>query len=91
MVLGDPGKRPRRGARIGLLCLHAPDQVSDFSAVEVLSPQGDLREAAANLYAAIRRLDACHLDLIIASPVPETGLGVAIMDRLRRAAATFES
>ena len=39
----------------------------------------------------IRRLDAQRLDLILAEPVPETGLGQAIMDRLRRAAAHFET
>ena len=44
-----------------------------------------MREAAANLFAAIRRLDALNLDLILAEPIPEIGLGRAIMDRLRRA------
>jgi L-threonylcarbamoyladenylate synthase len=54
---------------------------------EVLSPSGDLREAAATLFAKLRRLDEAGLDLILAEPVPEIGLGVAIMDRLRKAAA----
>jgi L-threonylcarbamoyladenylate synthase len=58
-----------------------------FDHVEVLSKKGDFREAAANLFAAIRRLDAAKLDLILAEPVPEVGLGRAIMDRLRRASA----
>jgi L-threonylcarbamoyladenylate synthase len=53
--------------------------------VEVLSRDGDLREAAIHLFAALHRLDALGLDLILADPVPETGLGLAIMDRLRRA------
>jgi L-threonylcarbamoyladenylate synthase len=44
-----------------------------------------MKEAAANLFAAIRRLDALNLDLIIAEAIPEVGLGRAIMDRLRRA------
>ena len=56
-----------------------------FCDVEVLSPEGDLREAAVNLFAAIRRLDALNLDVILAESVPEVGLGRAIMDRLRRA------
>ena len=56
-----------------------------FHHVEVLSKKGDLREAAANLFSAIRRLDALNLDLILAESVPEVGLGRAIMDRLRRA------
>ena len=55
--------------------------------VEHLSSTQDLREAAANLYGAMRRLDEAALELIVAEPVPETGLGVAIMERLRKAAA----
>jgi L-threonylcarbamoyladenylate synthase len=43
--------------------------------------------AAATLFAALRRLDARGLDLIVAEPPPEAGLGHAIADRLRRAAA----
>ncbi|HAF69782.1 MAG: Sua5/YciO/YrdC/YwlC family protein [Acetothermia bacterium 64_32] len=58
-----------------------------FAQVEQLSPSGDLREAAANFFAALHRLDAAELSAIVAEPVPEEGLGVAIMDRLRRAAA----
>jgi L-threonylcarbamoyladenylate synthase len=56
-----------------------------FAAVEVLSRDGDLREAAIHLFAALHRLDALGLDSIVADTVPETGLGLAIMDRLRRA------
>jgi L-threonylcarbamoyladenylate synthase len=59
----------------------------EFEFVEYLSHKQDLREAAANLYGAMRRLDEAGLDLIVAEAVPETGLGVAIMERLRKAAA----
>jgi L-threonylcarbamoyladenylate synthase len=52
-----------------------------------LSPQGDLQEAAANLFAMLRRLDDPQHRGIAIMPVPETGLGLAINDRLRRAAA----
>ena len=52
-----------------------------------LSTTGDLREAAANLFAMLRRLDAEQPAAIVVMPVPETGLGRAINDRLRRAAA----
>ncbi|RVU34293.1 threonylcarbamoyl-AMP synthase [Hwanghaeella grinnelliae] len=52
-----------------------------------LSPTGDLREAAANLFAMLHRLDATGADAIAVAPIPETGLGRAINDRLRRAAA----
>jgi L-threonylcarbamoyladenylate synthase len=71
--------------KVGLLAFREVDVSLPFQYVEVLSPKGDLREAAANLFAAIRRLDALNLDLILAEAVPEVGLGRAIMDRLRRA------
>jgi L-threonylcarbamoyladenylate synthase len=71
--------------KVGLLAFQGPEKDRGFYAVEILSKKGDLREAAANLFAAIRRLDALNLDRIVAEPVPEVGLGRAIMDRLRRA------
>jgi L-threonylcarbamoyladenylate synthase len=52
-----------------------------------LSPSGDLIEAAANLFAMLRLLDRPGLSGIAAMQVPERGLGRAINDRLRRAAA----
>jgi L-threonylcarbamoyladenylate synthase len=51
-----------------------------------LSPSGDLVEAAANLFAMLRRLDGSGCRAIAAMPIPDTGLGRAINDRLRRAA-----
>lgn len=55
------------------------------SALEVLSPTGSLEEAAANFYGALRRLDNSKADIIYAEVLPEEGIGLAIMDRLRRA------
>ncbi len=52
-----------------------------------LSPTGDLVEAAANLFHYLREADARASGTIVVSPIPETGLGRAINDRLRRAAA----
>jgi L-threonylcarbamoyladenylate synthase len=52
-----------------------------------LSPSSDLVEAATNLFAALRQLDAMGADTIAVMPIPEIGLGEAINDRLRRAAA----
>ena len=51
-----------------------------------LSQSGDLREAAANLFAMLRALDRPDFTAIAVMPIPETGLGRAINDRLRRAA-----
>ncbi|MNC88229.1 SUA5 domain protein [compost metagenome] len=58
-----------------------------FAAVLFLSRDGDLEEAAANLFAMLRRLDRPEFSGIAVMPIPETGLGRAINDRLRRAAA----
>jgi L-threonylcarbamoyladenylate synthase len=52
-----------------------------------LSPSGDLHEAARNLFSMLHELDAMGTDAIAVAPVPEQGLGEAINDRLRRAAA----
>jgi L-threonylcarbamoyladenylate synthase len=52
-----------------------------------LSPSGDLREAAANLFSHMQSLDRSGAATIAVEPIPSTGLGEAINDRLRRAAA----
>jgi L-threonylcarbamoyladenylate synthase len=58
-----------------------------YAAVRILSAKGDLREAAARLFEVLHELDDLGLERIDAEPVPEHGLGLAIMDRLGRAAA----
>jgi len=65
------------------------EQLLGFGAVPCdlnLSPSGDLTEAASNLYAHLRALDLPGARIAV-SPIPEIGLGRAINDRLRRAAA----
>lgn len=52
-----------------------------------LSPAGDLAEAAACLFEALRALDASGAEVIAVAPIPADGLGAAIRDRLARAAA----
>ena len=70
--------------KVGLLAFHKISPSSKFGQVEVLSEKGDLREAAANLFSAIRRLDDSGLDLILAEPVPEVRLGWGITAGPRR-------
>jgi L-threonylcarbamoyladenylate synthase len=85
---GGPGPAPEGAGRVGLLAFRrAPEAAAGYAAVEVLAPDGEPASAAARLFAALRRLDSLELDLILAEPCAETGLGHAIMDRLRRAAA----
>ncbi len=64
-----------------------PQGAEHATAVVQLSACGDLREAAARLFTAMRELDDSGAARIAAMPIPETGLGEAINDRLRRAAA----
>jgi L-threonylcarbamoyladenylate synthase len=78
--------RPRKNMRYGLLAWRTP-QAEQFAETRQLSERGDLAEAAANLFRCLRELDRMDLDFIIAESVPERGIGSAIMDRLRRAAA----
>ena len=65
-----------------------------FGAVDAdlnLSPSGDLTEAAATLFGHLHRLDAMGAQRIAVSPIPGTGLGRAINDRLRRGRTRPES
>lgn len=86
LLLADENTQLPAGKRIGRLAFMSCDPLERFAAVEILSQRGDLTEAAANFFAALRRLDAEKLDLIAAEPLPEEGLGRALNDRLRRAA-----
>ena len=85
MMFMDEVKQFPKELEIGLLSFRPIDDTSPFSAVEVLSPDGDLQEAARNLFSALRRLDTADMDLIVAQRVPEVGLGIVINDRLARA------
>ena len=85
--------QPEPDKKYGLLSYKGEDDspyadLYDWELVESLSPgSGKLAEAAIRLFFVMRQLDEAGLDAIIAEPVSETGLGVAIMDRLRRAAS----
>ncbi len=85
---------PEEGKRYALLSYRANEKdgyldLAEFEKVAVLSPgSGKLPEAAVRFFFSLRELDGSGVDEIVAEPVPERGLGVAIMDRLRRASAT---
>ena len=69
------------------LLAFGPDVPSHDGPMCNLSESGDLTEAAANLFAMLHMLDASGAPCIAVMPVPQTGLGVAINDRVARAAA----
>jgi L-threonylcarbamoyladenylate synthase len=85
-----PAARLRLGAReahAGEALLAFGRTVSKHAGPTInLSAAGDLQEAAANLFSALRALDASGTGAIAVMPIPEEGLGEAINDRLRRAA-----
>ena len=72
------------------LLAFGPDEPTGASLVVNLSPSGNLREAAANLFRALRKLDSSGADVVAVMPIAEEGLGEAINDRLRKAAARPE-
>lgn len=84
---------PEEGRQYGLLSYKGDPKAGyvdrhEWARVECLSPgSGKLPEAAVRLFFTMRLLDEAGLDAIVAEPVSEKALGLAIMDRLRRAAA----
>ena len=84
LLVGPAPEEERRNR--ALLVLRAEGMnTRGYARVEELSGNGDSTEAAARLFTVLRRLDALGLDGIDAVPLPESDLGRAINDRLRRA------
>lgn len=84
--IAAPGEvPPSQRKRVGYLAFR--EVPKGFKVVKVLSPTGNLLEAAAHLFEALHQLDRLGLKAIYAEPIPEVGLGRAIMDRLRRASS----
>ncbi|MBI1187403.1 MAG: threonylcarbamoyl-AMP synthase [Alphaproteobacteria bacterium] len=81
---------PRARLRLNVEAPHPDELYLGFGVhahgERTLSARGDLEEAAANLYAMLRALDATGAEAIAVAPIPHTGLGEAINDRLQRAA-----
>jgi L-threonylcarbamoyladenylate synthase len=81
---------PGKPVRLGALAAESDEVLIGFGAVAgavSLSPSGDLAEAAARLYDCLHQAAAAPQPRIAVAPVPDEGIGAAINDRLRRAAA----
>lgn len=84
---------PEEGKRYALLSYRGDEEdgylfLADWVQTLTLSPgSGKLPEAAVRFFHCLRALDECGADEIIAEPLPERGMGIALMERLRRAAA----
>lgn len=74
------------GKKMGLLLFKGGNYPANLHQ-EILSPKGDLKQAARNLYAALHRLDHEQLDVIIAEYCPNVGIGISINDKLVRASS----
>uniref|UniRef100_UPI003216A0D8 L-threonylcarbamoyladenylate synthase n=1 Tax=uncultured Draconibacterium sp. TaxID=1573823 RepID=UPI003216A0D8 len=71
--------------KVGFIAFEKVECPDKFHRIEILSAKGNLNEAAANLFGAMHRLEDSDVDIIIAEPVADTGIGMAIMDRLNKA------
>lgn len=88
LILSRDRSTPVLGTTASLSAMnaYADSILARYAAVEELSPGSDLIEATAGFFQALHRLDAAHLDGIMAVRFPEFGLGRALNDRLSRAA-----
>jgi L-threonylcarbamoyladenylate synthase len=87
MILGDIDKllQQYNANEVAILAFKTPHAQVPVKQQRLLSVQGDMEEAARNLFAAMRQLDEQDVRFILAELVPDHGLGKAINDRLRRA------
>lgn len=86
LVLGPIDLRDYNPSTTGILSFQKRYPEIPIEHQVVLSSSGDLRTASKYLFAAMRHLDSLNLKVILAEEFPETGLGRAMNDRLRRAA-----
>jgi len=92
-LLASPGDfRPEEGKRYALLSYRGQQKdgyldLHEWTKVSILSPgSGRVAEAGTRLFHLIRQLDQLDIDEIVAEPVPDRGVGKAILDKLRKAA-----
>jgi len=79
-------KNPPVPGKAALLCFKEEWENWDNAIQWVLSPVGDMEEAARRLFSCLREMDESDADYIAAEILPDLGLGIAVNDRLRRAA-----
>ena len=76
----------RRGSRVGVLCTNETAEYYSADVVESLGSRDDLAAIAHNLFRRLREFNAKKVDVIVAEGLPLEGLGLAIVNRLRKAA-----
>lgn len=87
-IAGETSK-PIDPSRAGYIAFGKKPE-GNYKRVEYLSETGDMVEAAAHLFEKIHAFEDSDVEYIVADPVPEVGIGIAIMDRLRKAAYRYK-
>lgn len=82
---------PNDSSKAALLSFKRQADTTKYKLNLHLTENGDLREAAVRLFDCLHQLEDTDLDFIVVEPVPEVGIGIAVMDRLRKAAYRFHS
>ncbi len=76
----------RMGSTVGILCTDETAEYYDADVVKSLGTRSDLADVARNLFRLLREFDLEKVDVIVAESLPLEGLGLAVMNRLRKAA-----
>ena len=79
------------GERFGYIAFSGDGAVEGPAVVRVLSKRGNYAEAATNLFGALHDMEESDVDFIVAEPIKEEGIGIAIMDRLKKAAFKYKT
>jgi L-threonylcarbamoyladenylate synthase len=88
VVIARPGEYAiKYGSNIGVISFSEAQAYVDFKNQIILSSSNNYAEAARNLFSGMRHLDSLNLDAIVAYLLPDEDLGMAINDKLNRAAA----
>jgi len=85
-IASDPCTDFRGPEKGGLISFGPPGKDCRFARIEVLSESKDLKETAVNLLSAMHRMDESDVEYIVAEALPEEAVGIAIMNRLKKAA-----
>ena len=87
LIFSDENPHHNQPSEIGTITFKQTRALIPLEQQRILSPSGDLKEAARRIFSAMRDLDAMRINAIWAEKFPDVGLGRAINDRLRRAAS----
>lgn len=87
-IIEDKAPTSEERKKAGLLSYSGKDS-ANYQIVDLLSPDGNLKTYAVNLFAAIHKMEESDVECIYAEAVPEEGVGIAIMDKLRKAAFRY--